>query len=120
MKKFYSLILCVGICYSSFSQQLTPTFTPGSGSFKLDWQHAGFPGDTVPSYPDVVNITAFGANNTGATSTNTAFRKCSYQSWYFKRRNLFPAGQLFVYSDSFSSRRSNFKGRRLREYNPYI
>src|SRR5688572_8852544 len=73
MKQFYSLILWVGICYSSFSQQLTPNFTPGSGSFKLDWQHAGFPGDTVPSYPIVVDITAFGANNTGATSTNTAF-----------------------------------------------
>ena len=73
MKKFYSLIVCVGIYYSSFSQQLTPTFTPGSGSFKLDWQHAGFPGDTVSSYPDVVNITAFGASNTGATSTNAAF-----------------------------------------------
>ena len=40
---------------------------------RLDWQRAGFPGDTVPSYPNVVDITTFGANNTGATSTNTAF-----------------------------------------------
>ena len=73
MKKFYSLLLCIGISFSSFAQQLTPTFTPGSGTVKLDWQHAGFPGDTVPSYPDIVNIMTYGANNTGATSTNTAF-----------------------------------------------
>ena len=73
MKKFYALTLCIAICYFSFSQQLTPTFTPGNGSFKLSWQRAGYPGDTVPSYPIVVDITTFGANNTGATSTNTAF-----------------------------------------------
>ena len=71
MKKIYSLILCFGICYFTSSQQLTPTF--GGNPFKLDWQHAGYPGDTVPSYPIVVDITTFGANNTGATSTNAAF-----------------------------------------------
>ncbi len=73
MKKFYSLFLYAGICYSSFAQQLTPSFTPGSGSMKLDWQRAGFPGDTVPTYAIVKDITTFGANNTGSTSCNTAF-----------------------------------------------
>src|SRR6185295_7861770 len=73
MKKFYSFLFYIGICYTSFAQQLTPTFTPGLGSFKMDWQHAGFPGDTVPSYPIVKDITAFGANNTGSVSCNTAF-----------------------------------------------
>ena len=71
MKKFYLLILIAGIYYSADSQQLTATF--GGAPFKLDWQRAGFPGDTVPSYPIVKDITTFGANNTGATSTNAAF-----------------------------------------------
>jgi hypothetical protein len=71
MRKFYLFIISILICYSSFSQQLTATY--GVGSVKLDWQRAGFPGDTIISYPTVVDITAFGADNTGASSTNTAF-----------------------------------------------
>lgn len=71
MKKIYLLILIAGICYSAVSQQLTATF--GGAPFKLDWQRAGFPGDTVPSYSIVKDITAFGADNTGATSTNAAY-----------------------------------------------
>ena len=71
MKKFYVLILISVICYSAVSQQLTATF--GGAPFKLDWQRAGFPGDTVPSYTIVKDIMAFGANNTGAASTNAAF-----------------------------------------------
>ena len=71
MKKFYLLITAFAICYYSFSQQLTATF--GSSNVKLDWQRAGFPGDTVPSYSIVKDITTFGASNTGASSTNAAF-----------------------------------------------
>lgn len=71
MKKFYLLIIMGSICYSSVSQQLTATF--GGSPVKLDWQRAGFPGDTVPSYSIVKDITAFGANKTGASSTNAAF-----------------------------------------------
>ena len=71
MKFFYLFILISGICYSSVAQQLTATF--GGAPFKLDWQRAGFPGDTVPSYSTVVDITTFGANNAGAASTNAAF-----------------------------------------------
>jgi hypothetical protein len=71
MKKIYLLSISLGICYFSFSQQLTATF--GGAPFKLDWQRAGFPGDTVPSYSTVRDITTFGADNTGATSTNAAF-----------------------------------------------
>lgn len=71
MKKLYILLVGLSLTLFSYSQQINATF--GAGSVKLDWQRAGFPGDTVPSYPNVVDITAFGANNTGATSTNAAF-----------------------------------------------
>lgn len=71
MKKFYLLVIISGIYYSAVSQQLTATF--GGSPVKLDWQRAGFPGDTVPSYSIVKDITTFGADNTGATSTNAAF-----------------------------------------------
>ncbi len=71
MKKIYLTLLCAAIYFSSYAQQLTATF--GASSVKLDWQRAGFPGDTVPSYSAVVDITSFGADNTGAISTNTAF-----------------------------------------------
>lgn len=71
MAKFYLFIISIFICYSSYSQQLTATY--GVGTVKLDWQRAGFPGDTVISYSTIVDITSFGADNTGATSTNTAF-----------------------------------------------
>jgi hypothetical protein len=70
MKKFYFLIAGIVICCSAFSQQLTATY--GSSQVKLDWQRAGYPGDTVPTYSTIVDITTFGANNTGATSTNAA------------------------------------------------
>ena len=71
MKSFFLLIISFVICYSSFSQQLTATF--GGSPVKLDWQRAGYPGDTVPSYSTVKNITTFGGDNTGASSTNAAF-----------------------------------------------
>ena len=71
MKKIYLFLIISGICYSSVAQQLTATF--GGAPFKMDWQRAGYPGDTVPSYTIVKDITTFGANNTGATSTNAAF-----------------------------------------------
>jgi Pectate lyase superfamily protein/Secretion system C-terminal sorting domain len=71
MKKFYLLIVISVIYYSAVSQQLTASF--GGSSVKLDWQRAGFPGDTVPSYSIVKDITSFGASNTGASSTNAAF-----------------------------------------------
>lgn len=70
MKKIHLSIIIAGICYSSFSQQLTATF--GGSPVKLDWQRAGYPGDTVPSYSLVVDITAFGGNNTGSVANDLA------------------------------------------------
>ena len=74
MKKLHLFIIISGICYSSFSQQLTATF--GGSPVKLDWQRAGYPGDTVPSYSTLVNITAFGGDNTGAGFKQHCFNKC--------------------------------------------
>lgn len=71
MKRLFLLLVVSAIYIHSFAQQLTAAF--GASSVKLDWQRAGFPGDTVLSYPTIVDITAFGADNTGASSTNTAF-----------------------------------------------
>ncbi|MEO7307503.1 MAG: glycosyl hydrolase family 28-related protein, partial [Ferruginibacter sp.] len=70
MKKVYLFMLISGICYSSFSQQLTATF--GGSPVKLDWQRAGYPGDAVPAYSLVADIMAFGGNNTGLVSNNVA------------------------------------------------
>lgn len=70
MKKIYFFIIISGICYSSFSQQLTATF--GGSPVKLDWQRAGYPGDVVPTYSLVADILAFGGNNTGLVSNNAA------------------------------------------------
>ena len=70
MKMLSLVILIFGLCFSSFSQQLTATF---SGSpVKLDWQRAGYPGDSVPSYPLVANITTFGGINTGLIANDLA------------------------------------------------
>lgn len=70
MKKIQLSIIILGFCYASFSQQLTATF---SGSpVKLDWQHAGYPGAAVPTYPIVVDIMTFGGNNTGLVSNDLA------------------------------------------------
>jgi len=70
MKKISLFILLSGIYYFTVAQQLTATL---SGSpVKQDWQRAGYPGDTVPSYSAVVDITAFGGDKTGVSANNPA------------------------------------------------
>ena len=112
MKKFYVFILISVICYSAVSQQLTATF--GGAPFKLDWQRAGFPGDTVPSYAIVKDIMAFGANNTGAASTNAAFTAAVASLAGRKWGNLFSTRKLFVYGHAISSKRFDTSGSRFR------
>jgi len=90
MKKLHLFIIISGICFSSFSQQLTSTY--GGSPVKLDWQRAGYPGDTVPSYPALVNITAFGGDNTGLVSNNVAFANAMASLGTAKGVIYFPAG----------------------------
>ena len=99
MKKLYLFIIISGICFSSFSQQLTATF--GGSPVKLDWQRAGYPGDTVPSYPTVADITTFGGDNTGILSNNVAFANAVSSLNGAKGVIYFPAGN-YLFNNSVS------------------
>jgi len=102
MKKLHLFIIISGICFSSFSQQLTATF--GSSPVKLDWQRAGYPGDTVPSYPLLVNITAFGGDNTGLVSNNAALTNAIASLGSANGVIYFPAGN-YLFTSGINLRR---------------
>lgn len=70
MKRVYLFLIISAFCYSAFSQQLTATF--GASNVKLDWQRAGYPGDTIPSYSLVKDILTFGGDNTGLVANDAA------------------------------------------------
>lgn len=101
MKKIHLSIIIAGICYSSFSQQLTATF--GGSPVKLDWQRAGYPGDTVPSYSLVVDITAFGGNNTGTVANDLALSNAISSLGPADGVIYFPAGN-YLFNNSVTLR----------------
>lgn len=101
MKKICLFIIIAGICYTSFSQQLTASF--GGAPVKLDWQRAGYPGDTVPSYSLVADITAFGGNNTGTVANDLALTNAINSLGAANGVIYFPAGN-YLFNNSVTLR----------------